>query len=96
MDRSASSELELRIIERLKSECGQEFTKNLESMFSDIKLSNELNTKFREFEKETPRMPLYVKVISQAIWPTSPASGIVLPPQVRCFALVMQILYAKS
>lgn len=83
MDRSSSSELEQRILEKLQSECGQEFTKNLESMFGDIKLSNELNSSFKEFESETPRMPLYVKVISQAIWPTSPASDIVLPPKVR-------------
>ncbi|CAO3657561.1 unnamed protein product [Mucor hiemalis] len=80
MDRSSSRENEGRVIEKLKLECGHEFTKNLESMFQDIKLSMDLNTDFKEFEKETPRMPINVKVIQQSIWPASPASDILLPP----------------
>lgn len=82
MDRSSSRENEGRVIEKLKLECGHEFTKNLESMFQDIKLSMDLNTDFKEFEKETPRMPINVKVIQQSIWPASPASDILLPPAV--------------
>lgn len=66
----------------MKSECGHEFTKNLENMFNDIQLSSDLNDEFEEFETNTSRMPLYVKVINQAIWPPFPVSDILLPREV--------------
>lgn len=81
LDRNSSRDNEERVLENLKLECGHEFTKNLESMFQDIKLSMDLNIEFKEFEKGSHRLPINVKVIQQSIWPTSPASDIMLPPQ---------------
>jgi cullin-4 len=91
LDRSSSNDIENHILENLKAECGHEFTKNLENMFNDIQISVDLNSGFRDFEKGTSRMPLYVKVINQAIWPTSPVSDILLPKEM----LQSQQLYER-
>lgn len=68
-NKSLSCELEYRILERLKSECGQEFTKNLESIFGDIKFSNEFNGSFKKSERGTSRIPLssmsFLKLVGQ-------------------------------
>ncbi|GAA5805708.1 hypothetical protein HPULCUR_011232 [Helicostylum pulchrum] len=91
MDRSVSTELENHVLEKLKAECGHEFTKNLDSMMSDIKLSSELDEAFLQYQVSVPRMPLSVKVVSQAIWPTFPTSEIVLPKKM----LQSQAIYTK-
>lgn len=82
LDRSSSYETENHVLEKLKLECGHDFTKNLESMFSDIQISTDLNNEFKNFKTQEPRLPIHVKVIAQAIWPTYPVAKIRLPENV--------------
>ena len=97
MDRTFSKESEEHVIENLKLECGHDFTKNLESMFQDIKLSIDLNNEFKQYEKQIARVPIHVKVIQQSIWPASPASEILLPPMMlHSQKLFEQFYVAKS
>jgi hypothetical protein len=49
---SSSEELELNMINRLKEICGVEYTSKLNKMFTDMSLSSDLNTKFRNYLKE--------------------------------------------
>jgi cullin-4 len=83
LDRSVSDEIETHVLEKLKLECGYEFTKNLETMFKDTQISNELNTEFKGHEKKKARLPINVKVIAQATWPTYPNNNIRLPQNVN-------------
>jgi cullin-4 len=91
LDRSSSHEAENRVLEKLKLECGHEFTKNLENMFSDIQVSTDLNNEFKEFSPEEPRLPIQVKVIAQATWPTYPISKMRLPADVSTTANLYKV-----
>lgn len=46
LGRSASVDLELSMLSKLKTECGSVFTSKLEGMFKDVKLSKELMTEY--------------------------------------------------
>lgn len=48
LGRSASRDAELSMITKLKTECGNSFTKKLEAMFSDMDRSNETNAEFAQ------------------------------------------------
>ena len=50
LSKSASTDTEMRMIGKLKSECGSQFTNKLEGMFKDIDLSQELMKRFKENE----------------------------------------------
>lgn len=83
LDKSSSNEAESHILEKLKIECGYEFTKNLETMFSDMQVSTDLQLSFKEFESNKERLPIHVKVIAQGTWPTYPSNNIRLLHDVR-------------
>lgn len=78
LDRSISLDAECEVIEKLKNQCGHEFTKNFETMLKDIQISSDLNQGF----KQQNTYPIYVKVITQAIWPEYSSTSLVLPPEV--------------
>lgn len=48
-------------------------------MLKDIRLSSELNQDF----KQTNPYPIYVKVVTQAIWPTYSTTSLALPLEVH-------------
>lgn len=83
LDRSHSYDVEKHVLKKLKSECGYDFTKNLETMFKDMETSIELNSAFKEYKEETPRLPINVKVTAQATWPTYPSNNIRVPQEVK-------------
>lgn len=89
LDRSSSNEAENRVLEKLKLECGHEFTKNLENMFSDIQVSTDLNSSFKDYKTEVSRLPIQVKVIAQATWPTYPISKMRLPTDVSALSMLL-------
>jgi cullin-4 len=46
--------MESEILGKLKAECGEDYTKNLESMINDIRVSSEMATDFMvNIEKQT-------------------------------------------
>ena len=47
LGRSASVDLELSMLSKLKTECGSVFTSKLEGMFKDVNLSKELMTEYK-------------------------------------------------
>ncbi|KAM5430335.1 hypothetical protein McanCB56680_002995 [Microsporum canis] len=73
MGRSASDEAEKSMLSRLKSECGSNFTHNLETMFKDMDLARDemasYNALLRE-KNERPKVDLNVNVISATAWPS--------------------------
>ncbi|KAG0186717.1 Cullin-2 [Apophysomyces sp. BC1034] len=49
---SASEEMEANMINRLKEICGVEYTSKLNKMFTDMSLSNDLNTNFKDYLRQ--------------------------------------------
>lgn len=52
LGKSASTDTEMRMIAKLKSECGSQFTNKLEGMFKDIEMSQDLMKRFKENEQQ--------------------------------------------
>jgi len=57
------------MISKLKQCCGYEYTSKLQQMFTDIKLSTEINSKFRETEVGGAMVGLKVLVLQSGAWP---------------------------
>jgi cullin 4 len=86
MGRSASADDELSMLSRLKTECGDAFTHNLETMFKDIELSKEEMAIFQEGQVDSGNpipMDIYVNVLCSAAWPTYPDLKANIPPSVK-------------
>jgi len=86
MNRSASQDAERSMLDRLKTECGAQFTANLEQMFKDIELSREEVNGYKMYmeEKNTnPQIDLSVNILSAAAWPTYPDIPVNIPVDVK-------------
>jgi cullin 4 len=86
MGRSASADAELSMLTRLKNECGEGFTHNLEVMFKDIELSKEeiAEHKNRVAEPDSrPSVDLSVMILSKAAWPSYPDIKVNIPLDVQ-------------
>ncbi|KGY15104.1 hypothetical protein PABG_12054 [Paracoccidioides brasiliensis Pb03] len=82
MGRSASDEAEKSMLARLRSECGSDFTRNLESMFKDMDLARDEMASYNALlgpKKNRPGLDLNVNVISAAAWPSYPDVPVNLP-----------------
>ncbi|KAL5350865.1 hypothetical protein ACLOAV_004436 [Pseudogymnoascus australis] len=84
MARSASQDAERNMLTKLKSECGSNFTHNLEQMFKDQELSRDEMISYKQSLSNTSKttMDLQVSVLSAAAWPTYPDITINLPVEV--------------
>jgi cullin 1 len=64
---------EMNFIQKLKIRCGDAYTKKLEGMFNDIKVSEDKAPEFQEYLKEKggPKLPadLSVLVLNDVYWP---------------------------
>ncbi|KAL5612870.1 hypothetical protein BROUX41_004051 [Berkeleyomyces rouxiae] len=75
MDRSLSYDAERTMLARLRSECGVNFTHNLESMFKDKEMNKGEMENFKTWCDENnfkPKIDLQVLVLSAAAWPAYP------------------------
>lgn len=73
-EQSQSMDAEESMINKLKQTCGYEFTSKLHRMFTDINVSNDLNSKFSDWLKqnnETVGINVSIKVLQQGAWPLS-------------------------
>ncbi|KAI7869527.1 cullin 4, partial [Spinellus fusiger] len=72
---------EKSILSKLKEECGPDYTKDLEAMFNDMSISEELHTSFKESEgKNNNEMSMYANVLATSTWPSTPVAQVNLPP----------------
>lgn len=90
LGKSASTDMETRMIGKLKSECGSQFTNKLEGMFKDIDLSEEFMKRFKEYELQNkkigtePQIEMYVHVLTTGCWPAYPRmETLVLPADLQ-------------
>ncbi|KAI1907363.1 hypothetical protein LOZ64_005925 [Ophidiomyces ophidiicola] len=85
MGRSASDDAEKSMLARLKSECGSNFTHNLESMFKDIDLARDEMVSYNALQREKrvkTRLDLNVNVLSSAAWPSYPDIPLKIPQMI--------------
>ncbi|KAK0421218.1 hypothetical protein QR680_015120 [Steinernema hermaphroditum] len=80
---SASDDAEGRMISKLKTMCGFEYTNNLQRMFTDVGLSRDLNEKFHE---KIATGQVFLKcdftsmVLGSGAWPLSQSALFTIPP----------------
>lgn len=89
MARSASADAERSMLARLKTECGSEFTHNLEQMFKDIELAREEMQSYKQrledrlgYDKSKD-LDLSVNILSAAAWPSYPDIPVVIPANIK-------------
>ncbi|KAI5306450.1 Glycosylphosphatidylinositol (GPI) anchor assembly protein [Ascosphaera pollenicola] len=85
MGRSVNDEAEKSMLSKLRSECGSQFTHNLETMFKDTDLARSEMSAYNSLlqERNTKRkLDLNVHVLSAAAWPSYPDVDVTLPPEV--------------
>jgi cullin 1 len=73
LSRKINEDAERNFIGKLKRRCGEVFTKKLEGMFNDIKISTEKKDEFKEYCKNTNQglnnVDLSVIVLNDLYWP---------------------------
>ncbi|KAK0738235.1 Cullin family-domain-containing protein [Schizothecium vesticola] len=86
MGRSASQDAERNMLTKLKSECGSQFTHNLEQMFRDQELGRDEMAAYKQWLVGTGKanrpVDLHVSILSSAAWPTYPDVRVLLPRDV--------------
>jgi cullin 1 len=86
---SVGDDAETSMIGKLKTACGFEYTTKLQRMFTDMGLSKDLNTAFKEQTHVATEMADFdfnILVLGSSNWPlTAASSGFTLPNQVFYF-----------
>jgi len=83
---SASEYLEGQMINKLKQNCGYEYTSKLARMFNDMTVSRDLLDKFKAHPiyKDSPGVDFSVLVLATGSWPLQPPStGFILPKELK-------------
>ncbi|KKA29317.1 hypothetical protein TD95_002380 [Thielaviopsis punctulata] len=86
MDRSLSHDAERLMLARLRSECGINFTHNLEGMFKDKEMNKDEMASFKTWCQkalEKPPVDTTVLVLSAASWPTYADVELTLDPAIQ-------------
>ncbi|KAL0076721.1 Cullin [Phycomyces blakesleeanus] len=93
-----SEEAEMSMITKLKSECGPDFTKDLEIMFKDMSISSELQAKFREATINTDvyDKTMNVIILTSSAWPNTPKHEAILPPKLAESQEVFKQFYVSK
>lgn len=85
LNRSASSDAEQSMLLKLKEECGPAFTQKLETMLTDVSLSDEMMKAYATVQEKAASegkgdaFELSVNVLTQAHWPTYPQVDLIVP-----------------
>ncbi|KAI0408707.1 ubiquitin ligase subunit CulD [Xylaria palmicola] len=86
LGRSASADAERSMLAKLKSECGSDFTRNLEQMFKDQQMGRDEMISYKTWLEGNghveSKLDLNVSVLSSAAWPTYPDTQLILPDEV--------------
>ena len=84
--RTVSDDAERRMIGKLKTECGYQFTQQLEGMFTDIKNSHQVAESFlssKYYDRDSGDVDFSVKVLTGGFWSAPPESECSLPPLIE-------------
>ena len=93
-NRSASIDVERAFVQRLRAECGAQYTSKMEGMFQDMEMSNDVMRSYTEHIalKKSPlatttmvhsMVGMDVQVLTAGYWPVYPRyAGLILPPSI--------------
>jgi len=104
-DRSQSEDMERKVIQMLKNECGYQFTAKLEGMFKDMNTSSDLNERFQQHMHQmrvadgvasSISVDLQVKVLTTGFWPTQPSVQCELPPEIAKACGIFKRFYLEQ
>eukprot|EP01122_Echinamoeba_exundans_P003081 TRINITY_DN1322_c0_g1_i3.p1 TRINITY_DN1322_c0_g1~~TRINITY_DN1322_c0_g1_i3.p1 ORF type:complete len:767 (-),score=234.76 TRINITY_DN1322_c0_g1_i3:63-2363(-) len=95
------SDAERSMIQKLKTECGYQFTSKLEGMFTDMKLSADTMDNFKAYVQDLEPgslggVDLSVHVLTTGYWPTQPNAKSVLPQEVQRACEVFTKFYLNN
>lgn len=98
---SQSMDAEEAMINRLKQACGYEFTNKLHRMFTDVNLSNDLNTKFGAVSKSEGAelgVTFYIMVLQAGAWPIPQTNlpSFALPQELEKSVQLFEVFYSKN
>ena len=97
--RSFSDQAEGNLLVKLKTECGYQFTSKLESMFNDIKMSEEIQKDFRDRMNESATdmgIDFTVKVLTTGSWPAQSAAQCHLPEELQTACAEFEKFYLQT
>lgn len=84
LKKSASTEAEKIMISKLRTECGDVFTKKAEGMMRDLVESNEFMKEYVKVKGETQEgIEANFSVLSNSSWPISSVLKCNIPPQLE-------------
>jgi len=83
LNTSSSYEAEKGMILRIRKECGANLASNLENMFKDIDISQDLSTRFQQKSGDTVNIDYDVRILTSGCWPTYNTEPINLPGAVQ-------------
>lgn len=101
LNRSVSDDAERSMIQKLKTECGYQFTSKLEGMFTDMKVSADTMDSFKTHVQDLEPgslggVDLSVHVLTTGYWPTQSSAKSVLPQEVQRACEVFTKFYLRN
>ncbi|KAJ8654808.1 hypothetical protein O0I10_009529 [Lichtheimia ornata] len=98
LGRSISNDMEKMVLLKLKAECGPNFTKNLEAMFTDIEVSADLHVQFKNADGYPAEggIAFHVNVLAQGVWPSYASSEVILPANMMAYQEAFEKFYVAS
>eukprot|EP01128_Nolandella_sp_AFSM9_P000507 TRINITY_DN10665_c0_g1_i1.p1 TRINITY_DN10665_c0_g1~~TRINITY_DN10665_c0_g1_i1.p1 ORF type:complete len:773 (+),score=222.39 TRINITY_DN10665_c0_g1_i1:28-2319(+) len=94
-----NEDAERSFINKLKAKAGDVFTKKLEGMFNDIKVSQEREGDWKEYCRNLdnpPPVETTVAVLNNLYWPLQHLTDLTLPPQLAPSKDIFEKWYEKS
>ncbi|KAK9737600.1 Cullin protein neddylation domain [Popillia japonica] len=95
--KSSSQDAENSMISKLKLECGASFTAKLEGMFKDIRLSQDINSCFKEHLQNNVKpnitTELSISILTSSFWPSYPNYLVTLPEEMIQYQSTFQNFY---
>eukprot|EP01130_Rhizamoeba_saxonica_P011135 TRINITY_DN4611_c0_g1_i1.p1 TRINITY_DN4611_c0_g1~~TRINITY_DN4611_c0_g1_i1.p1 ORF type:complete len:757 (+),score=170.13 TRINITY_DN4611_c0_g1_i1:206-2476(+) len=98
LGRKINEDAERSFIAKLKARCGDIQTKQLEGMFTDIKVSSEQQSLFKEYVsnlENPPKVEISVTVLNDLYWPLSKQAELRLAKELLPCVEVFETYYAK-
>lgn len=97
--RGASDPAENSFLIKLKTECGYQFTSKLDTMFNDVKMSEDIQKDFREYLQERAidlGIDFTVKVLTTGSWPLQVPAQCNLPVELQRVCDEFQGFYLQA
>jgi cullin 1 len=96
-DTSVSEDAETNMITKLKEACGFEYTSKLSRMFTDMRLSKDINEIFSKKNNDATGIDFYIKVLCSGSWPLqSSTTPFTVPRELSSFINSFSSFYSEQ